>query len=460
MAIDKEPGESGEVDDRVRIRLGSEKDLRTVEDYSFVSSVLQQPSAFSMTVSGAHGAASILRNYQPGPTSPCQLFIGSCKQFTGELDALNARGDANSTNVDLRGRDLMARVFDQDIVGDRSFHNATYEELYRAALDDCGVKGRIELSNAANRVLRAGVKIKKGQEPLTVDEVRQRAASNGKFRNVITAKMGETWFDFLERHMGKLGLFFWCDANGDFILSRPHGEQAPTYHFFRKRGAGRSLSNVKSFTFSNDTTHRFSQVVIFARNGGRKYGHNHTNGKYVDLEMSQLGFNRRRVYRDTSVANEEEATFYARKKIAEINRASWKLTYIISGHTAPLYNIPVERGVVVPDTVARVDDDELDIHENLYIESVEYKSPPRTTIITMMRPSDLVFGEAQAKTAEKKKEKTVRRMLSFVRNRDPISFERTTYSTNANNNQVLDPTSRGYGVSFVPLDGPDASRAK
>jgi prophage tail gpP-like protein len=426
MSLQRDP-DSFEINDKVSIRLGTDDNIRSVEHYDFHCSILQQPQAFALKLSGAQGAADLLKKYPPGPQGVCQLFIGQHPQFTGELDAVNAQGTANETSVELRGRDLMARLHDSDITGERSFSNSTYEELFKAALADVALAGRgVKFDNRANRVIRSGANVKARTEPVKVDEVKQVAGGTNKFRTVVTAKMGESWLTFLERHFNKLGLFMWCDADGNFILSRPNGDQEATYHFFRKRGVGSSRSNVESFSFTNDTVHRLGQVVIFARNLGRKYGHNHTNGRFVDEEMVALGFGhyKRRVYRDVDVGSEEEARFYAQRAIAEANRASWKLQYVISGHSAPWMKDPKKHIVIVPDTVARIDDDELNIHDNMYIESVQYRSPPRTAVVTMMRLQDLVFGENQAlqgkakakEAAKKAEQQRIRQPISFVRN--------------------------------------------
>lgn len=404
MGVEKEPN-TGENDDRVRIRLGNDADVRIVETYDFHSSILQQPAAFAIHLSGGQGAAEVMKKYPPGPDGKCSLFIGKQRQFTGELDAVNATGDANSTTVELTGRDMMARLHDTDIVGERSFNNATYEELFRAALDSVDQAGKtIDPSNTANRKVRSGANVKVIQEPVKTSEIRTTGSgAKTKVKAIITTKMGESWLQFLERHFAKLGLFAWADAKGNFVLSRPNGAQEPTFAFFRKRGNASSVSNVKRFSFTNDTTHRFSHMVIFCRNHGKKYGHNHANGRFDDVEMMRYGINRLRVFRDAQVNSVEEAEYFARKKIAELNRACWKLVYTISGHSAPLLKEIDKRAIVCPDMVARVDDDELGIHENLYIESVQYKSPPRETVITMMRPADLIFGENQAIVGNKKK---------------------------------------------------------
>jgi prophage tail gpP-like protein len=417
MSIGKEPV-TDENDDSVRIKFGAD-DVRIVEHYSFHSSILQQPAAFTVKLSAGRGTSAILARYPPGPSTRVALYIGPYRQFTGELDAPNASGDANGSSIEFKGRDLMARLYAQDITAERSFNNATYEELFKAALTDVGQGHKIiEISNTANRKVRSGAGVKVSREPVLVDEVRQTPSGIG-LRNTVTAKLGETWLVFLERHFGKVGLFPWCDVNGNFVLSRPNGDQEPTFHFYRKRGGSRGdVANVERYSFVNDTTQRFSEVVIFARNGGRKFGHNHTKGSFRDEEMVALGFNRRKVHRDVNVSSTEEAEFYARRKIAEVNRASWKLQYTVSGHSATTIQDRRKRAIVCPDMVARVDDDELNIHDNMYIESVEHQSPPRTSVVTLMRIQDLLFGEAQAKhgagkaivaakkTVEKKEERS------------------------------------------------------
>jgi prophage tail gpP-like protein len=425
MTITRE-SDNEEWDDRVRIRLGTEENVRVVETYEFHTSILQQPSKFALTLSGGRGAAALLRRYLPGPKAgACSLSIGKYRQFTGELDAVNAVGDANRTNVQLIGRDLMARLHDSDIPGDRSFDNATYEDLFKAGLLDVGLQNKIvEISNTANRKIRSGVGVKVFKEPVTSDEVKMSPSGNGKFRTTVTAKMGESWLQLYERQFAKLGLFPWSDAYGNFVLSRPNADQEPLFHFYRRRGPGASKANVKRFAFTNDTTHRVSELVIFARNLGRKMGQNHTNGGFIDEEMKALGHGKIRVYRDAKVNTPEEAEYFARKQIAEANRAGWRLTYTVSGHSAPRYGVAGERAIVVPDVVARIDDDELNIHENLYIESVIYRSPPRECVITFMRPQDLIFGEFQAEAGKKKAKENTRKMLSFVRLREPVSFER------------------------------------
>lgn len=410
---------TGEVDDRVRLVLGGDN-IRTFEDYEVRVSVLTQPAQFSTRLSAGGGTAELIAKYPP--RTPFVLQVGGLPQFTGETDGFVTAGTGAGTTVTFRGRDLLARLHDNDVAAERSFTSYTLEQVVIEALKANGLDDRIvQVSNAAHREVKSGIRVPALGEPVTPAHVR-RSVRDGGVRHVMTCRLGESWLNFVERQLMKEGLKIWTDFEGNFVVAQPNGNQRPTFHFVRQRGQLRNVCNVREATFTNDTTRRFSEVVIFARNLGRKFGRNHTHGSFVDEEMVALGYDRKRVYRDASVVTEGQAEFYARQKIAEVNRAAWKLEYTFSGHTGP--SVVGGRAVLTPDLVAKVDDDELGIHEDMYIESVVYRSPPRTTTVTLMRLRDLVFGEAPAQASAPQRRANARQMTSFTRNRNPTSFTR------------------------------------
>lgn len=399
--IEKEPL-TDENDDRVRVYIDDEE-VQIVERYAFHSSVFQQPSAFTFTLSGTR-AQEARRRFRPGMA--CSLLIGKYPQFTGYIDAVNVEGDASRTSVEVVGRDSLARLHDQDISAERSFDNTSYHDLVKAALEDVELGGLlIDTSNNSNRIARAGAKLKARGRNANTDA--------SKTIPVVTAKMGESWLTFLDRHLKKAGLFLWAGAAGHIILSRPDPEQDPVFRFSVTSKNEKRGTNVQRFALIDDTTGRFTQSIVFARSGGRKAGHNHTNGDFVDQEMkSLLGYSRRRVARDMNVNNADEAAYYARREIAEANRAGWKLQYIIAGHSAPTMTGVITgsgaRAIVCPDMVASIDHDDLDIYDELYVASVEHRAPPRETVITFMRRQDIVFGDYQAEAGTKKAKQAVK----------------------------------------------------
>lgn len=379
--------EGGELADHVNIAFNG-KDVRYFERYSVHSAIIQQPAAFAVHLSASKRLSREIIKVVP-PGSDFVLRIGNQPQFTGRTDGFEAEGPAGSTSVILRGRDGLAPLLDNDVTAEQSLTDITYGDLVRHAMKECGVKAKLLASNNENRKIRSGVGVIAVAAPKLATEVIK--SGTGTERHVVHAKMGESWIDFVHRHVAKAGLFLWVGNDGQFILATPTKKQGPLFRFVRQRGQDRNACNVTHARWTNDTTRRFSEVVVFARNSGRKHGRNKTHDEFVDSEMLSLGLPKVKVYRDANVTNQEQAKFYARRKIAEANRASWKLEYTFSGHSVPGIN-GGPRVIPVPDVVAQVDDDELGIHENLYIESVAYTSPPRQTTVTMMRLKDLVFG--------------------------------------------------------------------
>lgn len=378
----------GTVDDRVRIVLNSQT-VRIAESYQVKTAILQQPSAFSLQLGSGDTAATIIRKYPP--RTPFQLRIGNLPQFSGETDGYEASDGAGATQVAIKGRDYLARLHDADVQAEQSFKDANYAQMVRAAMNATGLSDRIlQVDNNANRKVRAGSGVYVIAAPKTGTEVTEQASGKG-VRHIIEAHLGETWLSFCNRHLERAGLFLWCDFEGNIVVSRPNPKQRPVYKFTRRRGQKQNICNVEASKFLNDTTRRFSGVNVYSRTGGRKFHHTKLKGGFIDPEMVALGYERSRTFRDVAATTHEQAEFYARRKIAEANRAGWSLQYTLSGHVAPSL-MGDGLAVITPDTVAHVQDDEYGIDEDLYIESVEYRSPPTTTVVTMMRLKDLVFG--------------------------------------------------------------------
>jgi prophage tail gpP-like protein len=80
--------------------------------------------------------------------------------------------------------------------------------------------------------------------------------------------------------------------------------------------------------------------------------------------------------------------------MAESRRQGWRLSYTVAGHTA---GCPLGGRVNwAPDTLIEVNDERLGIREEVFwVESVTFNgSPQSTTTIELMRPRDLIFGDA------------------------------------------------------------------
>src|SRR5262249_5014781 len=137
--------------------------------------------------------------------------------------------------------------------------------------------------------------------------------------------------------------------------------------------------------------HRYSEIKVFGRGGGRRHGRSTIRGAAIDAEMQALGYKRLKTIRDANVENNAEAEFYAMRKVAEFARAGFLLRYVVAGHRIPTLR-GGGRAVWTPDTCVEVDDDIHGLRGTFWLESVEFRRPPTTTTLALLRPEHLVFG--------------------------------------------------------------------
>lgn len=389
----------GNIDDRVRLELGNDE-VMIAESYDVKVSVFSQPATFSLRLGNASVAAKIIHRYPP--RTPFKLYIGGVLQQTGETDGPASKG-TGGTNVTIKGRDLLQRLHDDHVDADFTFKDGTYLSLAKRQLEIVGLgKSTLFSTNRANRQIRSGVHLAELAPPRTVDQIVTGAAappgSTGESTLVhqqIQAKLNETRYDFLLRYLQLAGLFFWAAADGSFVISEPNANQKPMAAIIRRVGQTRLETNVVDHDFTNDTTHRFAEYSIAARGTGGKNGHPKALGSFVDDEMFNWGFSKKKIWRSQNARTKAQAEFLARRMAAEDRRNGWRLSYTLSGHTTP-FATSGERAVWTPDSVVRVEDEILGISGLFYVGECSYKrSPHTTTEISLLRPQDLVFGPAE-----------------------------------------------------------------
>lgn len=384
---------NGELDDRVRLTLGGH-DVRVAESYDARVSYLTAPGNFALRLGSGDVAADLIALAMPN--MPFQLSVGDVPAMTGQVDGFEAEGSSGGTEVTVHGRDVLGPVFDNFVDTETAFTDTTYPALVAKVLDRVlDVKGRIlEVDNAANRKVMTGVPVLAGgKEPRTALEIVEDAGTHSDVTRSIHAKLGEKWYGVLRRHLDRAGLFLNAGANGNFILSRPNTSQPAVARILRKRGEkpGDHRANVIKARWRLDTTYRYTDVAIYTRNGGRKYGRGKEIGHFVDEGMENWGFHRTLVLRDKTCTSAKQAEFLAHRHICEANRKGFVLEYQMRGHTA-ISLLDGSRAVWAPDTMVEVEDEEFGISGVFWVESVTFRRPPSTTTLVLMRPSDLVFG--------------------------------------------------------------------
>ncbi len=375
------------------------KDSRIFTNYTVRKSILTQPSKFSVKLGWGKTVGELITKIPP--RTPFKLYIHDAPQFSGETDGYQCGGFASE--ITITGRDYMARVHDGYLTSEVAFKDATYAALAGKVLTAVGLGDRELLSsNDANRKLTTGVGIPDVTTPTTVDtieldKVEIGATTPGVSRATATVKrsiqaqLGESYLEFLMRQLRRAGLFIWSTGDGNFVLSEPNSNQKPVARILKRRGRLNNMPvSATASTFSNDTTNRYSQAIVYGRGGGRKFGRSKARGAFVDEEMINLGYDRPIAFRDVNVSTLEQAEFYARRKLSEYARAGWQLSYTIPGHTTPSL-ITGQPCVWQPDTMVEVIDDEFGLKGLYYVEECVYSRPPTTTTLTLMRPQNLIF---------------------------------------------------------------------
>ena len=392
----------GDVRDEVRLILGG-TELLTCEAYEIDLSFFTQPAAFSVTVGDDGNAVEYAQAYPPRTLATLQ--VNGRTVSSGRLDGYEISYDAAGTSITLTGRDHLAEVHDAFVLQEKVFKNATFAELAQGALNAVGLeRATLVYTNSTNRQRMAGGNIAALKEPRDVSKEKVESIGGGKVFKTPQSKLGERWYEFLNRHLERVGLFFWAaaevdsDGNPTFVLSEPNTSQKACARIVHRRdrsGQGDAI-NVLRGSASNDTKSRYSEAIIYTRGGGKSFKRGKAKGRYVDSEMEAFGYRRPIVLKDADCANAKQAEFMAAKAIADGRRSGSRLEYTVSGHTAP--RIGGGRIVWTPDTIVDVDDDALGIKGAYWVDTVHFsRSTTETTTRLVLQSVDtLVYGDPAA----------------------------------------------------------------
>ena len=368
----------GGVNDEVTLRLNGET-LLVAESYDVRMSFFRQPSVFALRTGWGGTALDLMERYPPN--SKFELIIAGQTQFTGRIDAVNAEQSTGGTEVTFHGRDDLALLHDSFASVDRSFDDASYDDLVSWCLSDAGITDyTLIFENENNRARKTGVSI----STPTNRKVFGRASTRGraKKKKAGQLKVAQQLFSFCKQELDQGGLFLFAAADtGDgpvFVLTEPNTEQPATYQLVRRRGLLRNAVNVVSASFKNDVSKRYTEYVVHGRGGDRKSGQQPVTGTFIDNEMLvTYGFargQRRKTSRADSIQNLTEANNLAWRMRADDRREGFNVTYTVSGHTIPALNgrTANDRAVWAFDTVVDVVDDEYGIYGPMYVQDVQF----------------------------------------------------------------------------------------
>jgi prophage tail gpP-like protein len=372
------------------------------ESYEVKISVMTQPSAFTLRLGWSDTARELLQLAIPG-----SLFELSVSGVLIQSGIIDSRGvpSSDSTVVEIKGRDFMRKLMNCHVEEDIEFKEKTYYDLTRHVMNIVGLeKHELVAGNGANRRAVTGTNLEavKTEDQVRVIETGLPSPGGSKLEfKSLKARVGERWYDWLQDKYKLAGMFLWCAGDGKFILATPQPSVLPLYPLVRQRGVARNTVNIISHTFRDDCTNRHAQYIVYGRFGHGKAGRNKITGEYVDSEMVLRGFTDVITYHDPDVATTEQAEHLAKRYASEERRAGWNLDYTVAGHRVP--SLFGDVAIWGPDTTAQVQDDELGIEGDHYIESVTFAmNPQKTTKIELIRPEDLLYLAEMNPEAKKK----------------------------------------------------------
>ncbi len=383
---------------RVELVLKREEIL-LAERYQVKLGILTQPAIFSLTLGTGIGVAALLKKYPP--KTPFELRIDGHRMMQGELDGRGCSGPSGI--VGIQGRDSLAPLHDVSLLQEQTYKDDTYAQLVRKVLDSVGLKDApLVFSNRANRASIVGLDPQnyrvKGTNAAAVPrdaetlQISDATTAGGAVKKHVQAQLGEKAYEFLKRHLDRAGLFLWASADGGFVLAEPFTGQPPIYRLHRSEGSSPEFSNIEDQNFNDNTVGRFSEIHVYPRGETKRGGRSKTVALVSDSEMIGWGYNRPHVLRDVDADSQKKAEFMGRRRMAESRRQGWKLSYTVRGHTTG--SLVGQTVVWAPDTMVEVDDQKLGIEGNFWIEAVTFNgSPQATTVLDLMRPQDLIFGE-------------------------------------------------------------------
>jgi prophage tail gpP-like protein len=386
------PYEIGTGPDAVTLRLGDDT-ISNWTSYTIRIGVLDVPSTFALRLGWGETARELIQKYQKG--DPFELYVGGLLQMTGTLDAREVPEQAH-TELDLRGRCRTAALKNDYIRSEKSYSEKSYYDLAQKQLEEVLDDFVLVGSNTANRKAITGARrIVERQVVRASEEVEIETTTTTRIiPKTLNAEIGETRLGFLQRQFKRAGLFIWCGAMGEFIVSEPNANQDPLYGLVRERDRRTDATNIIGCRWKDDAAQRHSAARVHGR-GSRGRARPTISDVFVDEELRALGYTNEIAIEDRDCKTKAECLFQARRRIAEERRNGWSLVYTVSGHSTLPTDVESERIVWAPDTVVYVDDQELGINGPHYISGVEFSNNNKMTKtrLTLMRPEDLVYAE-------------------------------------------------------------------
>lgn len=190
-------------------------------------------------VYGTFNFAATIAQGDPFPIkvgAPCRIFVNNTPIVTGYIDKLEVKSNATQRLVNGSGRDLTCDIYDSQVDGDIEFvPPVTLENVIKIT---------------ASKINMPNIKII--NEAGTIDPFQQS--------DLVSARIGETAFSFIEHYSRKRQVFVTTDGLGNIVLARGSTQQivlGGLYMFYDDTNSF-NKNNILDSSSSIDFTKRFN----------------------------------------------------------------------------------------------------------------------------------------------------------------------------------------------------------
>lgn len=171
--------------------------------------------------------------------------------------------------------------------------------------------------------------------------------------------IGETVWDFLDRHARRLGLMMWMTADGRLVIGSPDYGQPATYRLIRRRNPRADDPNTIIDGGVTDTiANRYSSVRVFGRSGNDETRTRWTAS--VDDPEWTFGFTKPLTVKDQGARSDEAVRARGHRALALGKEQAFVLDYTMGGHGQ-------RDAFYAQGTVAYVCDEPAGVSDNYYV---------------------------------------------------------------------------------------------
>ena len=347
--------------------------IDTFNSYSFDRTILTPASAFRFTAPGVDKQKRMaIRSGDQVRLSITNHLNHTAIVGVGFIDETDTHITARSVDYVLTGRDTVGQLVDNDTV-DSANKIVVFEKLSVTAL--------------VNKLLEGTRATQSVNSSLQIDQNRTYA---------VNTNAGETKINCIQRVLEWCNGLLWADNDGTIIVDKPDFTQKSSGSFKVQIGK----SNVLECRVKRNINQAIRQIVTALNT-------TEFNSATLKAETLQNMDSSLRPYRGTNVGRSISRTFdyssgtdiinqgqgvgqgsfaphtlgreYSAREIARENMRILDVEIVVEGHfnaTGYLYNV---------DQIYRVDIDDEDVHEDMYVYHVSYELTMDHGMMTRMR---------------------------------------------------------------------------